>query len=206
MNGKRYYKSGFRRKIGLKAVLGFWWLFFAVFAYLVILPQWDGLRIISREFIFQKKAENFFARRLEDFSVFQKNRSSYGELMGKINSSFVQKEAPIKFIEFLEKEAKSQSLPLEILPLSGKVEKGDLWQPLFFKISLKGPFPKCLVFLERLEKGPFLVKVFQLDIKRVREEELRLKRFEGLKKGDVFLEIKIKVFTGQELPKSKKPI
>ena len=161
-----------------------------------------GLLFFIREFektsqglAFQKRALQFFQLRIEDFENFQKNYSLYQPVFEKIDSSFVNREVPIEFIKFLEEEAKSSDLLIEISPLGIKPTKTDPWIPVGFQVSLEGPFSNCLRFLERLEQSSFFVEINQLDVRRIEEKKARLKESEGLKTGDVSFILKFKAFS-----------
>lgn len=153
------------------------------------------LRSLSQRVIFQKKVEKLLELRVKNFENFQKNLPVFEEISQKIESSFVRKDAPIKFIEFLEKLAKDARISLKIKPLDLKKKENDLWEPVGFQITLLGKFSQCLRFLEKLERAPWLVEIYQLSIDRITEEKLRFKEFQDLKTGDVSFSLSFKTFS-----------
>jgi len=182
-----------RQKIYLTSVLfGILFLLLIIFG---ILPSLGKVKKSSQELSFQKSTLNLFQSQLEDLRDFQKKFTSYQSLLAKLENSFVVKEAPIRFIEFLEKEAKSSDISLEIVPLNLKPSEVDLWFPLGFSLSFGGSFPDCLRFLERLERGPFLVEISQLNIGRISEKSTWQRKFENLQPGDVYFTLTLKVFS-----------
>ncbi|MBZ9572717.1 hypothetical protein KJA17_00775 [Patescibacteria group bacterium] len=169
--------------------------FFVIFTLAIIFgitPLVGEIKKSSENLIFQKRAFNLFQSQLKDLENFQKNYSLYQSTLERIEKSFVVLEAPIDFIEFLEKEAQKSDLKIEISPLTLPPAETDPWGSTGFQISVGGPFPSCLKFLERLERSPYLVEIFQLNIERIEEKGNR--RFEGLSPGDVSFNIALKAF------------
>lgn len=162
--------------------------------------SFSGMKAASEGFAFQKKAQELFRLRVKDFENFKENYPLYREVLAKIDKSFVSSGAPVGFIGFLEELASSSNLAMDVEPLNlGKTE-GELWPPIGFRILPKGSFPDFLRFLEKLERSPWLVEIFQLNLERVDEDKKRLKEFEALKIGDVSVYLKLKAFSyGAEL-------
>jgi hypothetical protein len=179
-------------------------IYFTLFCFAVILgvlirievlPLLKQLERNSEFFSLQKKALTVFQAQLESFKNFQKDLPLYQSVLERVEKSFVAKDAPIEFIEFLEKEARTFNLFIKISPSEALPTKEDPWIPVGFSVSVGGEFSNCLKFLERLEKSPFLIAISQLNIVRISEKNLRLKEFENLKPGDVSLRLNLKVFS-----------
>ena len=162
--------------------------FAVVFGILIkfgILPSIEAIKRNSRALNLQKRALSLSQNQFKDLGDFKNDFSQYQAILEKVDRSFVDKEAPINFIEFLEREARNLNLPIEISPLNITQKKTDPWVPVAFSISFAGAFPDCLKFLERLEQSPWLIEISQLDIKRISEE----------KTGDVSFSLTIKAFS-----------
>lgn len=178
-------------------ILIVWIIIFGLLLRFGIFSLAKELNRTSEEFAFQKKALELFQLRVEDFKNFQKNYSFYQTIIKKIENSFVNQEAPINFIKFLEKEAENLNLSKEISPLSIPQRETDIWLPIAFSVALGGPFSDCLKFLERLEQSHWLIEISQLNIKRVEEKEK--KKFESLSIGEVTFNITLKTFSTEKV-------
>lgn len=177
-------------------ILIVWIIIFGFLFEFGLLPLTKQLKRVSEEFAFQKKALELFQLRVEDFRNFQENYSFYQPIFKKIENSFVNQEAPINFIKFLEEEAEKLKLSKEISPLNIPQRETDAWLPVGFSVSLGGRFSDCLKFLERVEQSSWLIEISQLNIKRVEEKEK--KKFEGLSLGEVTFDISLKTFSAEK--------
>ena len=181
-----------KRKIYLTAMC-----FLVIFASAVIfgiLPLMSEIKKSSGNLIFQKRALDLFQQQLMNLEDFQENYSFYQPTLERIENSFVASEAPVNFIEFLEREAQKSDLKIEIFPLTLPLAEIDLWQSSGLRVMISGPFPNCSRFLERLEQAPYLLEIFQLNIERIKGEGPG-KKFEILALGDVSFNISLKTFS-----------
>jgi len=190
-----------KRKIYLTAIS--FLIIFALAIILGILPLIKEIKRSSENLVFQKRALDFFQQQLMNLEDFQENYSFYQPTLERIEMSFVAAEAPVNFIEFLEREAQESELKIEIYPLILPLAKTDLWRSSSLRIMVGGPFSNCSAFLEKLEQSLYLVEVFQLTIERI-EEEGPGRRFEGLSLGDVSFNISLKTFSGESPGEKKK--
>ncbi len=175
---------------------------FALAIILGILPLMTEIEKSSENLIFQKRALDLFQQQLMNLEDFQENYSFYQPTLERIEKSFVATEAPVSFIEFLEREAQKAVLEIEIYPLTLALAETDLWKSSGLRVMVAGPFSSCSRFLERLERASYLLEIFQLNIERI-EGERSGKKFEGLDIGDVSFNINLKTFSG-ESPEEKK--
>jgi len=128
-------------------------------------------------------------KELEKIKTFYKEERPNIE---KIENVFVDSETPLGFIDFLEKTASDSGLAIEIPSIKKEAEKG-FFSSLTLEISLKGPFPNLMRFLEKMENSSYLIEILRTDIRRIEEKRLGEKGFEGLKSGDVTANLSIKV-------------
>ena len=181
-------------------------LFGAMFLILIIfgfLPFFKKVKTISQEFNLEKNTLDLVQTQLEELKDFQRKASSYHPFLEELQKLFVVEDAPISFIEFLEKEAKTSQLSLKINPLNIKPSEADPWIPVSFSVSLGGSFPSCLRFLDRLENSPWLVDIFQLNVERVSKKSSWQRKFESLQPGDVYFNLSLKAFSGKEIIREK---
>ncbi len=190
-----------KQKIYITLVL-FGILFFLFVSFLV-LPFFKKLEKTSQELALQKTTLSLFENQLKELRDFQGKYPSYQPFLAEIEELFVSQDAPIEFIEFLEKEARASELSLEIAPLNLRTTKNDLWPPVAFSLSLAGRFPNCLRFLERLEESSWLIEITQLTFGEISEKSSWLEKFENVQPGDIYLNLTLKVFS-PESPLSKK--
>lgn len=139
-------------------------------------------KTFSQDIASQKKAQGLLESRIKDFTNFQKNYSFYQPIFEKLENSFVDKEAPIEFIEFLEKEANDANLAIKISPSTVNSKEKENWIPIGFQILLQGNFSNGLRFLERLEQCPWLVEILRVNIEKIPEN------------NNIKLTLEIKVF------------
>ncbi len=176
-------------------------IYFAAFFFAAVLlvflglsPLLTGLLKTSKELAGQKDTLALIEGQISALEEFQKNNSVYQTNVKKVDASFISEEAPIKFIEFLENEAKKQGLDIIISSVKEASEKKSLRVTTIFQMAIGGPFPKCLAFLKRLEESPWLIKIDQANIDRVGEKN-QLLSFKNLKEGDVVLNLSFKTFS-----------
>jgi len=146
-----------------------------VFIVLIILPIFQGIKKSSQDFIFQKTLLKMYEVRDKSFSSLQSLYQKYQSDIKKIDGLFVKTEMPVDFIEFLEENASSSSLKININLASPQKSKEFPWQSLGFRLSLSGSFPDFLKFLEKLESAPYLIKIISLDINNLLQEENKIK-------------------------------
>jgi hypothetical protein len=77
----------------------------------------------------------------------------------KVNNLFVDAETPVDFIKFLEEIAATSNLEVKITPGTPKKEKEALWPVMEFELASSGRYSEFMRFLEKLENGPYLVRV-----------------------------------------------
>lgn len=170
-------------------------IFFIVallFIVLLIYPFFREIKKASGELLLQKI--NLFYH-LEEIKNLKSSKDFYGinqKNLEKINEQFIDPEVPVGFIRFLEKNAADSWLSMEIIPTGAPKKDSDLlWPSLFFRISANGSSLNFLKFLEKLENGPYLTEIINLNLKKITEEKTN-KEVSPSRVNAVFL---IKVFT-----------
>ncbi|MBZ9572050.1 hypothetical protein KJA15_01775 [Patescibacteria group bacterium] len=160
---------------------------------LIIYPFFEEIKKNSKELISQKKRQISLQEEIKSFKEIESLYKTYQSNIEKIDDLFAEPEAPIEFINFLEKNAEKSQLSIEISPMAEK-ETGP-WPSLFFQISTIGSFSNFLKFLEKLETGPYLIEISNLNVRKITEKELRVKRFETFSLSDTNALFLIKVLT-----------
>ncbi|RLC40360.1 MAG: hypothetical protein DRH33_00110 [Candidatus Nealsonbacteria bacterium] len=182
----------------------FFTLLFGILLRMGVFPVITEIERSTELLKFQKKALGRFESRVESFKTFQKDFPLYQPTLDKLEDLFVAEDAPIRFLEFLEKEARDFDLSIKISPFKISQKKEDPWEVVGFSVVFWGKFQDCLRFLERVEKGPFLVEISQLSVEKISEASSALKEFENLQPGDTYFNLVLKTFTGKTQVKKEK--
>lgn len=165
-----------------------WSTIVLVFIIFLIYPLFNEIRGASQNFISQKNRLLELEIRAENFRELQQIYKIYQPDFKKIDQLFINAEEPINFIEFLEEEAILAQISIEMLPFPPKED--DPWPSMDFRLTLEGPFPNFLKFLERLESSIYLIEILNLHLKRLNED---LNEDEG----NIEATLLIKVYTKQ---------
>jgi len=127
------------------------------------------IKINSEKIIHQEQELKTLEIQLAGLQKFKAVSREIEETAERIDNLFIDSRVPVDFIRFLENLAEIHYLDASISPAaSGKLNK-DYWQSLVFQINSRGSFPDLLKFLEKLENGPYLMKIQNLNI--IREEQ-----------------------------------
>lgn len=181
-----------KNKINLSIFI---FLILSIFLVLFLIsPLLKDIKAGSAEILVQKENLVTLEAKAESFERFKKSLQEIKPNLEKIDKLFISSEAPVDFIDFLEKTSKESSLEIKISSaLSTKVEK-DLWPSLVFQITSVGSFPAFLKFLEKLELEVYLIEIQNLNVTRIGEAELKTKEYEKLSSGGVKANLSIKVY------------
>ncbi len=152
---------------------------FLMYPFLKNIQQASDELILLRENLFLTESE------FERAEQFKQNYQELESDLNKIQQLFVNSEVPIDLIEFWEKTAAGTGLSIDITPtsLSAVALENEPWSSLVFRLNLTGSFPNFLRFLQKIERGPYLTEVQDINVK------------EGSLVGDTVVNLTIKVFT-----------
>ncbi len=148
----------------------------------------------NSEKIIEIRRKLIFSER-ESVSDIQSHFDEIKPDLEKIDSLFVDSDAPVEFIEFLEKTSTRSDIFLEINPTSLEKEENSIWEGVGFQIKAVGSSENCLRFLEKLEYSLYMTEIQSLSFSKLKKESLKSERYEEFSLGDVILNIKIKAFT-----------
>jgi len=123
---------------------------------------------------------------------FTKKYKDYQPNFQAADQVFVDPQDPIDFIKFLEKTAADNNVTADInLVTNAKNSAGDGLPVLVFGIFSKGSFANILRFSEKLETGPYLIRMQQLDIQKNTSQDPKDKS----SLGDIAANMSIEVVT-----------
>lgn len=171
------------------ALIGIFLIFF------LIVPFFKKIKKNSEELLLERKKTVLLAQEQESLKGLEGFYGVHESDLKRIESLFIKAETPVDFIDFLEQIAKQFDAKIDISAITKRTKEGDFWPSLSVQLSIKGSIDNFFKFLEKLENGPFLIEVTDLNIKRITEKELRLKEFTGFTVGDTGISLLIKIYT-----------
>jgi len=173
------------------AVFGIISTLFAVF---VILPLFKEIKAISQNLFLKKNKIVYLSEERENLQKIENLYKTYQSDLERIENLFVDPEVPIEFIGFLEKTAVSSQIKLEISSMTKKTEKEEPWQSLSVQLLITGSFSNFSKFLYKLENGPYLIEIVDLNTRRLAEKDIQTKELENIPGADTATVLSIKVF------------
>ncbi len=143
---------------------------------LVVFFIWPALTDIKKNADDLSSGKNslyFLEAQVSEIESFKRNYDAYKPNLEKIDSLFVNAKDPVGFIKFIEKTASDNEVDVE-LSLASKdstTKSPGTWPLAAFQIACEGDFSNVAGFSEKLEKGPYLVKIQNLTIRTLSKGE-----------------------------------
>ncbi len=137
----------------------------------MIWPVLKNIATLSRDLFLEKNKIFYLEQEKGNIQKIGKNYKTYEGDLDKIEDLFVDSAAPISFITFLEKNATDSQIELEISSLVKKTEKEDAWPSFSLKVSATGSFGNLSRFLDKIENGPYLIEIFEINSKKLTKKE-----------------------------------
>ncbi len=127
----------------------------------------------------------------------EKARQDYEEVEKGLDftkEAFVDSEAPLELLQFLENTASGASLSISISPHNLKEEEeGSFWEGVGLQLSLGGGFSDFLSFFDKIENSPYLIEIQNLSVHQASENNLEKEK--DVSKKDIRGNIIIKALT-----------
>ncbi len=120
----------------------------------------QGIQKSSQELISQKKELILFEQRERSLENLREKYEIHQQNLEKINNFFVNPALPIEFIRFLEKSAFDSQASIKV---SSAKEITRPEPALSFNASLSCSFANLLKFIDKLENGPYLIEITNLN-------------------------------------------
>jgi Tfp pilus assembly protein PilO len=159
----------------------------------IIFPLLKEIKKNSEAFLLEREKVASLSKEKENLQKIKNLYQTYQSDLEKIEDIFIDSEVPIELVTFLEKTASTSLVQLKILSMTKKTEKEDDWPSLLFQLSVTGSFSNFLKFVEKLENGPYLIEILDLNTHSLTEKET--KKLEGFPLTDTDNFLTIKVFT-----------
>lgn len=137
-----------------------------VISVFVIYPLFSEIQKSSQNIIEEKKRLVSLEVQAESLEKFKDSGQDFDQNIEKIDSLFVNGEMPLDFINFLEKIKKDYKLSLKISIGVIKKEEKDIWSSITFNINAIGNYDKFMKFLEKIETGPYLTRISDLNLSK----------------------------------------
>jgi acylphosphatase len=167
----------------------FFLFFVFLFIFCLILPTLKEVKKTSKEISQTKLKLEGITKRQEEIEKFKKLYPEIKEDLSRFENSFVNKEIPIDFVEFLEKMAKDLEIQGQISILSSSKDS------ISFQIKGVGAPENVFKFVEKIENCNYLIQVERIRISKLGEAELKMEEFKGFSKNDLKFEISFSVLT-----------
>lgn len=147
----------------------------AIFVFLIrpsFKKMQSGLALYSEEKIVLATIE----KEISNFKDFDIKASFYLNDLERMHNLimeqvFVDKELPINFIDFLEKEAQEAGISLKISPVAQKAKSdSDFFKSAQFQLNIEGQFPAILRLLQKIENWQWLAEIENISITKYDKE------------------------------------
>jgi len=188
------------------AMFGIISILLAVF---VMWPLFKEIKVISQNLFLKKNKIVYLSEERESIKKIENLYKTYQSDLDRIENLFVDPEVPIEFIGFLEKTAADSQIKLEISSMTRAAARGgdeqssattkkteqEPWQSLSAQLLVTGSFSNFSKFLHKLENGPYLIEVLNLNTKKLTEREVQVAGSENIPEADTITTFSIKAFT-----------
>jgi len=162
-----------------------------LFGFLVF-PIYNNIKEGVLELIIEKQKLMSLKERISNVEDFKNNYDEIKEQLEKAEGLFINSQAPVELISFLQQMSQQYQLLIEIIPSETFALAQEPWPYINFEINTQSSFPNLLRFLEKVESSPYLIEVKSFHIKRLDERELA--SLEGFSLGDVEGNLLLKVY------------
>jgi hypothetical protein len=131
---------------------------------LFIYPLYKNIQDNTVELSRQKQDSLYLDDKLKNIDEFKKDYKEIRKNINKGESLLVRSEAPVSFIGFLEQISEESDISIKISPSPAIKKLGDAWYSMVFQISTTADFGNFLKFIEKIELGPYLTQIENLNI------------------------------------------
>ena len=167
-------------------------IFLLVFVFVCVLGYifiFNDLQKAASELQKSKTALAELDHSLSGLEDFRQKKSNFDNYSAEVNQIFVDPQAPIAFLGFLEKESKDLGVSFDISPFSLTKEELTVFGSAFY-ITVSGGATNVLKFFNRLETSEYLFEISKVNISRFSGKEL----LQNVKEGDIILSCVLKTF------------
>lgn len=181
------------RKIYL--TLGIFGILIILLIVFLVLPFFRNIKNNFNDLISKKKELVTLNFEIENLGAIRQKYEGYKPDLEKIDTLFINSEVPVDFIKFLEKLASNSKISVKISSYAAQKSQNQPWPSIQFQLIAAGSFENVSRFLEKLENSPYLIKIQNLIIRKISQDELSQPEWKNLSPGDVSSSLLIEVFT-----------
>ncbi|OGZ66688.1 MAG: hypothetical protein A3C50_02260 [Candidatus Staskawiczbacteria bacterium RIFCSPHIGHO2_02_FULL_43_16] len=139
----------------------------AVFSYLVF----GAILGASAQITLSKKEVALMQLQDKELDSFKSRYGEYQEDLNKIGQLFVDGANPVAFITFLEGISSDTNITSDVAIAPATNKEGALGgRNITFQIRVYGDFSDVLKFSEKLEAGPYLVRINSFTVKKSQKD------------------------------------
>lgn len=156
----------------------------------LIYPTFKDITAASGEISSSKDTITFLYTQSAELGNFKKKYKDYDTHLKKIDELFIDSKDPVDFIKFLEKTAFDTNINLDInLTSNPKNGAASNAASSLFQIYAKGDFLNILRFSEKLETGPYLVKINNIAISELAQDNGKEKKSSNITGANFLIEV-----------------
>lgn len=133
-----------------------------VFILFVIFPILGQIQKNADRLVVLRQEKLILEDQLTALQDYKETARDVQKNLDALEDMFVNVQFPVDFVQFLENLASENDLLIEISSPAGGEEDGYA----MFQLALRGTSPDFTRFIARLETGPYLVKIQQMQIQR----------------------------------------
>lgn len=139
-----------------------------VFVAAVIFPIFGQIQKSSERLAQTLQEERILKDQIAAIQDYKKIAKEVRANLDTLRDMLVNVQFPVNFVQFLENLAGENGLSIDISFLSGGGESGQA----VFQLSLSGSSANLTRFIARLEAGPYLVKIKQIQMQRSEQNQV----------------------------------
>ena len=136
----------------------------------LIYPLLRDIQQGAQKILSDKRRVTLIAQETKELYDFKKNYKNYESHFQRIDQLFTDSKNPIDFITFLENASSESNVTshISLVPVTEK-ETLDTMPVIIFQISAQGTMLHMLTFIEKLEEGPYIIRIQNINIKKMED-------------------------------------
>lgn len=135
---------------------------------LVVFLYYNNIKKNSDSMLSEKSKLFFLTDQVKEVEKFKNSYASYKPNFNRIDLSYVNSQNPADFYGFLEKTASDCKVSLKVSLVPDNTKKNN--KSISFQLASHGTFLDILTFSEKLESGPYQIKIKSLSIKKASDK------------------------------------
>jgi len=159
----------------------------------IIFPLIGEIKENSQQLLSEKETQLSFSEEKKNLQDFKTIHREIEPDLEKVEDLFANLDVPIESIYFLEETASSSNVLIKISSIVLN-EKKEPWPFLDFHLQTFSSFSNFSKFIERLENSPYLIEIYDLNIRKLANQDLGTKELAEFSLEDVAAVFSLKIF------------